>query len=143
MSTFYTNITGDWLASTATTTSTPITSTPKTQRTTISDIKFEPSDVDWFNFYKSYDMWDKALEELLKKYAEETKRVPDPIKKVVFNYPATIVFWKDGTKTVVKCQYGEAYDKEKGIALCFMKKFFGNKGNFNDIFRKYIEEEDD
>ena len=66
----------------------------------------------------------------------------DSIKKVVFNDPATIVFWKDGTKTVVKCQNGEKYDKEKGIALCFMKKIFGNKGNFNDIFRKYIVEDE-
>lgn len=27
----------------------------------------------------------------------------DPIKKVIFNDPATIVLWNDGTKTVVKC----------------------------------------
>ena len=26
-----------------------------------------------------------------------------PIKKVIFHDPATVVFWKDGTKTVVKC----------------------------------------
>ena len=25
------------------------------------------------------------------------------IKNVIFNPPATIVFWKDGTKTIVKC----------------------------------------
>lgn len=33
------------------------------------------------------------------------------IKNVIFNDPATIVFWKDGTKTVVKCQ------KDKGDTL--------------------------
>ena len=64
------------------------------------------------------------------------------IKKVIFNDPATIVYWKDGTKTIVKCQKGDTYDKEKGLALCFMKKLFKNKGNFNDIFRKYITEEE-
>lgn len=63
------------------------------------------------------------------------------IKKVIFNDPATIVFWFDGTKTVVKCQNGEKFDKEKGLALCFMKKVRGNLGNFNNIFRKWIKPE--
>ena len=61
------------------------------------------------------------------------------IKKVIFNNPATIVYWKDGTKTVVKCVDNEPYDKEKGLALCFMKKALGNKGNYNNIFREYIK----
>ena len=47
---------------------------------------------------------------------------PD-VKKVIFNNPATIVFWSDGTKTVVKCQEGDTFDQEKGLALCFMKKY--------------------
>ena len=59
-------------------------------------------------------------------------------KKVIFNNPATIVYWNDGTKTVVKCLPGETYDKEKGLALCFMKKAMGNKGNYNNIFRKEL-----
>ena len=29
-----------------------------------------------------------------------SSHIPE-IKNVIFNYPATIVFWKDGTKTVV------------------------------------------
>ena len=63
------------------------------------------------------------------------------IEKVIFNDPATIVFWKDGTKTVVKCQDGDTYDKEKGLAMCVAKKFFGNKGNFNKVFNKFIGED--
>lgn len=61
-------------------------------------------------------------------------------KKIIFNGPATIVLWDDGTKTVVKCQDGDTFDKENGIALCFMKKSLGNKSNFNNIFKKYLEE---
>lgn len=60
------------------------------------------------------------------------------IKDVIFNNPATIVLWKDGTKTVVKCQEGDTYDKEKGLALCIAKKYLGNKGNFNEVFKKWI-----
>lgn len=63
------------------------------------------------------------------------------IKKVIFNNPATIVYWEDGAKTVVKCDEDDYYDKETGLALCFMKKALGNKGNYNDIFKKYIKEE--
>ena len=65
----------------------------------------------------------------------------EDIEKVIFNDPATIVYWKDGTKTVVKCQDGDVYDKEKGLAMCVAKKFFGNKGNFNKVFNKFIGED--
>lgn len=56
-------------------------------------------------------------------------------EKIIFNKPATIVIWKDGSKTVVKCQKGDKYNPEKGLALCFMKKALGNKGNFNNILK--------
>lgn len=59
------------------------------------------------------------------------------IKDVIFNNPATIVKWADGTKTVVKVQKGEPYDEEKGLAMAFIKKIYDNKGNYNDIFRKW------
>ena len=65
----------------------------------------------------------------------------EDIEKVIFNDPATIVYSKDGTKTVVKCQEGDTYDKEKGLAMCVAKKFFGNKGNFNKVFNKFIGED--
>lgn len=63
------------------------------------------------------------------------------IKEVIFNNPATIVKWEDGTKTVVKRQKGERWDKEKGLAMAMVKKMYGNKGNYNDIFKKWCEEE--
>ena len=59
-------------------------------------------------------------------------------EKVIFNEPATIVICKDGSKTVVKCQKNDEYDPEKGLALCFMKKALGNKGNFNNILKKEL-----
>ena len=64
------------------------------------------------------------------------------ITKVIFNNPATIVIWADGSKTVVKCQEGDVYSKETGLALCFAKRALGNKGNFNDVFHKWIPEEE-
>lgn len=48
------------------------------------------------------------------------------IKKVIFNAPATIVLWNDGTKTVVKCSENDIFDPEKGLAFCFLKKLLGS-----------------
>lgn len=63
------------------------------------------------------------------------------IKNVYFNPPVTVVLWDDGTKTVVRCQNGDTYSKETGLALCMAKKAMGNDGKFNDIFKKWIPEE--
>lgn len=65
------------------------------------------------------------------------------ITKVVFNDPATIVLWNDGSKTVVKCNPEDKFDPEKGLAMACMKKLFGNKGYYNNIFRKWLPEEDE
>ena len=78
-------------------------------------------------------------------YAATTaKSVSEPsIKKVIFNYPATIVLWSDGSKTVVKCQDGDIYDPEKGLAMDISKKALGNKGNYCNEFKKWLPEEEE
>lgn len=64
------------------------------------------------------------------------------INKVIFNEPATIVFWADGTKTVVMCGKDDIWDPEKGLAMAVTKKFFGNEGFYYDIFKKWIPEDE-
>ena len=61
------------------------------------------------------------------------------IKKVIHNNPATVVFWGDGTKTVVKCQEEDrhGYSERVGLLMCIAKKFFGNTGGFNDILTEH------
>lgn len=61
------------------------------------------------------------------------------IKKLIFNPPATIVFWNDGTKTVVKCQNYEEFDPEKGLVMAFFKKMHGNKGHYFEEIKKWTE----
>ena len=61
------------------------------------------------------------------------------IKDVIFNPPATIVLWMDGTKTVVKDQGEVFYDPEKGMAMAVAKKAFGNQGNYYNQFSKYLD----
>lgn len=77
---------------------------------------------------------------LVKFDLDETAHLP-AIKNVIFNDPATIVVWNDGTKTVVKCQPNDIYDPEKGMAMAITKKYLGNKGNFNDVFKKWLPKE--
>lgn len=60
------------------------------------------------------------------------------IKKVIFNDPATIIFWEDGSKTVVKCQPNDKYDKMTGFAMACAKYMFGNEGNYYEVFKKWI-----
>ena len=57
-----------------------------------------------------------------------TSKVEDTyITKVIYQNPATILFWSDGTKTVSKCDENDTFDEEKGLILCIMKKVFPNK----------------
>lgn len=62
------------------------------------------------------------------------------IKKVIFNDPATIVFWEDNSKTVVTCSENESFDPEKGLAMAIAKKAFGNQGNYYNQIKKWLPE---
>ena len=74
-------------------------------------------------------------------YGIGSSHIPE-IKNVIFNNPATIVFWEDGTKTVVKCQDGDEFDPEKGLAMAIAKKAYGNKGNYCNKMKKWLPKEE-
>lgn len=65
-------------------------------------------------------------------------KLPAQIKKVVYNNPATIILWKDGSKTVVKCQEGDTYDPETGFVMAYLKKMLGNDNTFNKEIAKHV-----
>ena len=62
-------------------------------------------------------------------------------KKVIFNDPATIVFWCDGIKTVVKAK-DESFDPEKGLAMAYAKRASGNTGSYYNEFKKWLPKEE-
>lgn len=62
------------------------------------------------------------------------------IKKVIFNEPATIVIWDDGTKTVVKCSEGDTYSEWAGLAFCICKKLMGDE--FHKVFKHWCDRDD-
>lgn len=59
------------------------------------------------------------------------------IQNVIFHPPATIVFWNDGTKTVVKTQNGEPFDPEKGLAMAILKRIRSEKGHYYKEIKKW------
>lgn len=80
-----------------------------------------------------YYIWDERGLELVESSS--------PITKVIFNPPATIVLWNDGTKTVVKCHVKDRYSKEIGLAMCISKKLLDNRDDFYEEFKKWIPDE--
>ena len=63
------------------------------------------------------------------------------IKNVIFAPPATIVYWSDGSKTVVKCSENDIFDPEKGLAMAIAKRCAGNKGNYYKEIRNWVEKD--
>lgn len=70
----------------------------------------------------------------------QAPRRPTANVKIIINEKkkTTVAIWGDGSKTVVKCQPGDEFDAEKGIAMCFVKRSFNNRGCYNDWMREII-----
>ena len=63
--------------------------------------------------------------------------LPMPVN-VIFHNPATIVFWDDGDKTVVKCQPGDTFSAEAGLTAAMLKKYMGNDNTFNKVINEWL-----
>ena len=77
---------------------------------------------DWVSLFRSYCM-----------------PAAPKIENVIFHDPATIVYWVDGTKTVVKVRPGDTFDRWTGLAMAHMKKMYGEA--FHSEFRKWCSKE--
>lgn len=103
---------------------------------------FVPKRNDLPNDYIRNDV--SSTYDLYSRMADCTKSTYRPsIKNVIFNGPATIVMWKDGTKTVVQCRGDDVYDPEKGLAMAISKKVFGNNYSYYKTFKKWLPKEND
>nr|DAM62941.1 MAG TPA: Mor transcription activator family [Caudoviricetes sp.] len=60
---------------------------------------------------------------------------PDVVR-VIFNPPATIVFWMDGSKTVVKCAKGEKFDPYTGFCYAYTERYFGPLSHIKKVCQK-------
>lgn len=68
--------------------------------------------------------------------------MPFFITKIIFNPPATVILWADGTKTVVKCGENDEFDPEKGLVMAITKKLLGNKGNYYNVIKDLLKDAD-
>ena len=78
--------------------------------------------------------WDECVQKLL------DLRVMPEVKKIIYNYPATIVLWSDGTKTVVKSRKEDYIipTPYTGFCIAVAKKVFGSTGKLNKIFDEKV-----
>ena len=87
----------------------------------------------------SIDTFDIIKEmQKMKKFIK--KPVTNPIEKVIFNPPATIVFWKDGSKTVVKAQ-GDVFNPETGLAMAISRHYLCDVcglERYDGVFNRYL-----
>ena len=65
--------------------------------------------------------------------------IPGMIDRVIFNDPATIILWKDGSKTVVKRSDDDVWDPEKGFCMAVIKKLYGR----TSFIKRFMEPEEE
>ena len=61
------------------------------------------------------------------------------VKDIIFNPPATIVFWNDGTKTVVKCTKGVEFNPYYGFCAAVCKKLYASNSQLNKMISEQWE----
>lgn len=64
--------------------------------------------------------------------------VPQDIEWVKYKPPMTVVMWKDGVGTTVKCHEDDEFNCETGLLMCIAKRLFGNKGAFNEVLKTWV-----
>lgn len=62
--------------------------------------------------------------------------------RIIYNPPATIVFWADGEKTVVKCSKTEEFNKYHGFCAALAKRVVGNNSQLTKIVESGFVEGD-
>jgi len=64
------------------------------------------------------------------------KYEPYKPNRIIYSNETTVVFWQDGTKTVVTASEGDYFDKEIGFAMALAKKIFGSRSKY----QRYIKD---
>ena len=67
----------------------------------------------------------KIIDDII--YEDNVKEtMSDYPSKVIFNPPATIVIFNDGTKIISKCDKEDKFSKGTGFLMCMLKRNYGN-----------------
>lgn len=84
-------------------------------------------------FYRRNGKIKAALDRVFNSIKLEERSI---IKKIILNGPATIFFWSDGTKTVVKCMESDQYDIYAAFCIALTKKLVGSNSKIKTILKK-------
>lgn len=66
----------------------------------------------------------------------ELQNAPYQPERVLFSGDKTIVFWKDGSKTMVSCAEGQPFDEYTGFVAALAKKVYGSTSRVKRILKK-------
>ena len=97
---------------------------------------------DWLEYFNidcsNYEL--KNSYSQYNRFESEFLAIPElpEIDKVIFHDPATIIIFKDKTKSVVICSEHDEYDQEKGFAMALLKRVLGKK-KYKKMFKKYVK----
>lgn len=59
------------------------------------------------------------------------------VQKVIYNDPATIVYFTDGSRTVVKRYKDDPFDEQTGLLMCIAKRFLGD--DFHKVLKDNVK----
>jgi hypothetical protein len=100
---------------------------------TVSDIRVSDFSEDAYKFWSTI-----KPNPYLASASSCLKYAPPMPKNIIFNNPATIVYWDDGTKTVVKIMEGDEFDEILGVSMAYTKKLFGSNAIFKRMVKSFI-----
>lgn len=81
--------------------------------------------------------WGVDWAKISKQASPDKKFIPT---RIVYNGPATIVFFPDGEKIVVKQSENDEYCRENAVAQAIVKKIFGSRSKFLKLVEKGHEQ---
>jgi hypothetical protein len=99
--------------------------------------------VDKNTIYRAYPLRIEQVDAFLKGWKECLEQMgknPYTPKRILRSGPATIVFWEDGTKTVVKCAANENDNTYAAFTAALAIKIFGSNSAVKKIVKSKTEE---
>lgn len=89
------------------------------------------------------DGHEKLVQEKQKREEEVRRKFNEcqvnQIKRVKYDKPWTIVWWKDGDVTRSKCADSDVYSESAGFNACVAKRYFQTAGAYNKVLKTYCK----
>lgn len=92
-------------------------------------------------WYKKFYISDYIDDNLVKSKPKKPDIINLDVDRIIYNDPATIVFWGDGSKTVVKCSPGEKFSKYHGFCAALTKHVYECNNQINKLVNSGIDTE--